>query len=314
MGDILIGKTYTWEKMTISFLKNCTISIPWSMGIGTYQWVDKNTIHATWSNILHILVFNSTFTEFKSFRKDTGTVVNGSLTTLHSQSKFPSLYIDYKNSVSDLCLLSKQYNIDKSSQRDNPASNDGNHCHPYSLLYNALFHKNRNDAINFCEIGIAEGRSLCMWNDYFPNAQIYGYEYMKQWLDSWKNSHSDKSRITVNYMNVMNDPELIGPLREVNVQYDCIIDDSTHYYYDMIRIIYRAVSFLKPGGMIIIEDIRKAFDESWFYADLKDVKDEFEQIFFVDLEHDRRNSGMVNNDKVLILIKKGDPIFNYSLP
>jgi uncharacterized protein YutD len=75
-----------------------------------------------------------------------------------------------------------------------------------------------------------------------------------------------------------------------------------------------SIPFLKPGGMIIIEDIRKAFDESWFYEDLKDVLHEFQQIFFVDLEHDRRNSGMVNNDKVLILVKRGEPIFNCSLP
>jgi hypothetical protein len=109
MDDILIGRTYTWEKMTISFLKNSTISIPWSIGLGNYQWIDNNTVHATWSNILHILVFNSNFTEFKSTRKDNGSIINGSLTKLNCSSKFPSLYIDYKNSVSDLCLLSKKY-------------------------------------------------------------------------------------------------------------------------------------------------------------------------------------------------------------
>jgi hypothetical protein len=314
MDDVLIGKTYTWNSMTISFLKNSTISIPWSNGTGTYRWIDKNVIHAEWSNILHILTFNPIFTEFKSVRGDTNEVVTGILTKIHCQSKIPSLHIDYKNSVTDLCLLAKEYNIDKSSQRNNPGPNDGNHCHPYSLLYNALFHKNRMDAINFCEIGIAEGRSLCMWNDYFPNAQIYGFEFKPVWLENWKDKYSDKSRVTVNYMNVMKEEELVGPLQKVNVQYDCIIDDSTHFYMDMIRIIHKSLPFLKPGGMLIIEDIRKSFDESWFYGDLKDILHEFEIFFFVDIEHDRRNSGMIQNDKVLILIKKGTPIFNYSLP
>ena len=81
----------------------------------------------------------------------------------------------------------------------------------------------------------------------------------------------------------------------------------------MIRIIHKSLPFLKPGGMIIIEDILKALDESWFYNDLKTILDEFQTVFFVDLEHDSRNSGTLENDKVLILIKKGDRIFNYSL-
>jgi hypothetical protein len=180
-------------------------------------------------------------------------------------------------------------------------------------LYNALFNKNRNDVLSFCEIGIAEGHSLCMWNDYFPKSNIYGFEYKSKWLDNWTQNYSDKARVKVNYTNVMNDSEFLESLKKVGVQYDCIIDDSTHNYYDMIRIIHKSLPFLKAGGMIIIEDIQKAFDESWFYKDLKTVLDEFQTVFFVDLEHDRRNSGIVENDKVLILIKNGDPIFNYSL-
>jgi hypothetical protein len=104
----------------------------------------------------------------------------------------------------------------------------------------------------------------------------------------------------------------IGPSKNFRKN-SCIIDDSTHSFYDMIRIIYKALSFVKPGGMIIIEDIQKLYDESWFYNELKPILNEFQTMFFVDLEHDRRNSGMIENDKVLVLIKNGPPIFNYSL-
>jgi hypothetical protein len=311
MEDTIIGKTYTWETMTITFSKNCGIITPWSNG--SYQWVDKYSINATWNTIIHTLRFNSSFTSFNYVRPWDNYTVNGTLVEINSNSRIPSLYIDYKDSITELCLLTKKYNLDKSSQRDNPGPNDENHCHTYSLLYNALFHKNKNDALNFCEIGIAEGRSLCMWNDYFPNAQIYGFERWPKWLDNWKQNYSDKNRVTVNYINVMNQAELIEPFKNVGVLYDCIIDDSTHNFYDMIRIIRTSISFLKPGGMIIIEDIQKAYDESWFYTELKDILDTFQKVFFVDLEHSRRNSGMVQNDKVLILIKKGESIFNYSL-
>jgi hypothetical protein len=152
-----------------------------------------------------------------------------------------------------------------------------------------------------------------MWNYYFPNAKIYGFEYMQKWLDNWSKNYSDKENITVNFMNVTRDEDIINPFKKVDVIYDCIIDDSTHIFYDMIRIIYKALPFLRPGGMIIIEDIQKSFDETWFYIELAPILNEFQSVFFVELEHSRRNSGMVENDKVLILTKKGDPIFNYSL-
>jgi hypothetical protein len=311
MDDILCGKTYTWELYTITFSKNGRIINPWKNG--TYTWLDRQTVMASWADMDHLLTFNNVFTKFKYVRSKDNYIVNGTLTRLNCDSKIPSIHIDYKNQLTDLCLLCKTYNIDKSSQRDNPGPSDSKHSHPYSLLYNSLFKKNRSDPIFFCEIGIAEGRSLCMWNDYFPNANIYGFEYMSEWLDNWEKNYSDKKRVKVNYMNVLNDSEILGPFKKVGVQYDCIIDDSTHNYYDMIRIIHTSLPFLKEGGIIIVEDIQKAFDESWFYNDLKTILDEFQTVFFVDLEHDRRNSGIVENDKVLILIKKGSPIFNYSL-
>ena len=77
----------------------------------------------------------------------------------------------------------------------------------------------------------------------------------------------------------------------------------------MVRIIKCSLQFLKPGGMIIIEDIRKAFDEAWFYSELKDILPEFQTVYFVELDHNRRNSGIIKNDKVLILVKSVLPIF-----
>ena len=266
MEDPILGKTYTWNTHTITFQTNCRIITPWSTG--TYQWIDKETVHATWHSIVHVLTFNTLFTEFTSVRKGDGAFLKGLLTQLHADSTIVSMRIDYKNSITDLCLLAKKYNVDKSSQRENPGPNDENHCHPYSLLYNALFAKNRMDPLRICEIGIAEGRSLCMWNDYFPNAQIHGFERWPKWLDNWSTHYSDLKRVHVNAMDVLSDATLIGPFEKAGVLYDCIIDDSTHNFFDMIRIIKCSLPYLNPGGLMIIEDIQKAFDESWFYNEL----------------------------------------------
>ena len=62
---------------------------------------------------------------------------------------------------------------------------------------------------------------------------------------------------------------------------------------------------------MIIEDIRREYDEAWFYNELKDILGEFQTVCFVDLDHARRTSGNVNNDKVLLLVKQGGaPIFD----
>jgi len=310
MQDNLSGKTYTWEDKTITFVKNCKIITPWVPG--TYEWIDKYTVHATWYGYKHVLTFTPNFSEF-TYTNSKKTLIKESLTEINIKSKIPSYHIDYKNKVSDLCLIAKSFKADKSSQRDNPGPEDGNHCHPYSLLYNDLFKKNRNDTFNLCEIGIAEGKSLCTWNEYFPNAQIYGFEKWQRWLDYWNTTYSDKTRVQVNEMDVRYNDSITVPFSKLNVMFDCIIDDSTHQFNDMIRIIRCSLPFLKPGGMMIIEDIQKFYDESWFYTELNEILNEFQTCFFVDLEHDRRNSGMVQNDKVLVLIKNGTCIFNYSL-
>jgi SAM-dependent methyltransferase len=309
--NTLIGKYYTWGKVSIFFDVNGMLCTPWSMG--EYVWLDLRTVRAKWGGFSHTLTFNETFTGFTSIRDSDGEITHSTLVEFAKNSTIPSIQIDYKKSVTQLCLLSKKYNIDKSSQRDNPGPNDSNHCHPYSLLYSALFHNVKHTTMNICEIGIAEGRSLLLWNEYLANSHIYGFDFFQKWLNNWNDKHSHLSRVHVNAMDVRDGLQIIKSLESTGVLFDCIIDDSSHMFYDMIRIIKSSVRFLKPGGMIIIEDIRRSYDEAWFYDELKPILGKFQKVFFVDLDHSRRNSGVVNNDKVLVLIKQGDTSFNFNL-
>ena len=228
MTDVLIGKTFSWEQKSITFCKNNVVVTPWVNG--TYIWLDNKVVQASWHNILHILTFNDNFTEFTSICKNDKNIVQGRLVKIHSESKIISLTIDYKYHYNELCWLGKKYNVDKSSQRQNPGPDDSNHCHPYTVLYHSLFKKNRYDNLNFCEIGIAEGRSLLLWEEYFPNAQIYGFERWPKWLANWTNNYADKKRIHVDSMNVLSEDEIINPMKKTGVKFDCIIDDSTHNF------------------------------------------------------------------------------------
>ena len=312
MADFLVGKTYTWNKGVIKFITNSVLITSWEIGV--YMVVGPRNVIATWHGLTHNLTFNDDFTQYESRRTPDNNVVIGVLMPPAEKTTIPSVFVDYKDRRTALCDLGRKYNVDKSSQRDNPGPADSQHCHPYSILYDAFFRRRRDDPINFCEIGIAEGRSLLMWNDYFPKAAIYGFEYLDKWLDNWSKNYGDKERIHVNHMDVRADNDILVPLQNTGVQFDCIIDDSSHVFSHMIRVIHVAHKFLKPGGMMIIEDIRKAYEESWFNNELRGVIGEFQHVFFVELEHERRNSGIVQNDKVLVLIKKGAPsIFDQNL-
>jgi len=305
----IIGKSYTWGNTSIKFNDRGVISTIWAPG--QYYSIDANKVKAKWLNFNHTLSFNSDYTEFTSVCHKDNAI--GTHKLIRELSKIPSIKVDYKSVSTELCMIGKKYNVDKSSQRENPGPENSKHCHPYSIVYNALFREKRNSPITFCEIGIAEGRSLLMWEEYFSKAQIYGYEFLPKYLKNWKDNYSNRSRIYVDYTDVTKDAEIVKSFEKAGVLYDCIIDDSTHARKDMIKIIKNSIRFLKPGGMIIVEDIEKIFDELWFYNDLKDILSEFQTVFFVDLEHDRRNSGMLNNDKLLIMVKNGAPIFNCSL-
>ena len=147
-----------------------------------------------------------------------------------------------------------------------------------------------------------------MWKEYFPNASIYGFEANTQLINNFKEKY-DNNRIYLSYLDVKNEESIKTALNNYNVQYDIIIEDTTHQFEDQIKVIKNVHSFLKPGGVLIIEDIFKKYNEDDYIQNIKDIQDIFEDIFFISLDHSRKNSHGWDNDKLLILIKKGEPIF-----
>ena len=218
-----------------------------------------------------------------------------------------SFNIDYKLMASELCMIGSKYDTDKSSQRKNVSNT--RHCHPYTLFYNAFFKKQRYDKLNIAEIGILDGASLLMWREYFNNSNIYGFEYNNDLINNFKLNY-DNTNITLSNINVKSELNIYNIFQKINNKYDIIIDDSTHEFEDQIKVIKNVHSFLKPGGVLIIEDIFKKYNENSYIENLKDILDIFQDYFFVNLDHSRKNSTGWENDKLFILIKKGTKIFN----
>ena len=218
-----------------------------------------------------------------------------------------TLKINYYNNSSKLCEIGKKYDTDKSSQRNNITNK--RHCHPYTLFYENLLKNNKNDNLNIAELGILDGASLLMWKEYFTNSHIYGFEYNDKLINYFKENFNN-NRISLTNIDVSNKDSIINSFSKLNILYDIIIDDTTHQFEDQIRVIENTYQYLKPGGILIIEDIFKSYNENDYINRLSPIIDNFQDYYFVELDHENRNSTGWNNDKLFILIKNGtEPIF-----
>lgn len=242
----------------------------------------------------------------------------------------PSFHFDYKRTKTDLCTLGAYYDTDKSSQRVNASLLvPWRHCHPYTLYYDTLFRHHHNRTLHIGEFGLFKGSSLKMWRDYFPNSNIDTFEYNRQFIQYFRETDS-MERVFINEINVKEDESINTSVAEFVYNhpaknkssssipptsgpyyYDLLLDDSTHIFEDMIRIIRNSYMYLKPGGMLIIEDVRLSYPEKHFAIRLHDIlTTEFQFSYWITMDHVRKNSYGWDNDKVLVLVKKGtDTIF-----
>jgi len=218
-----------------------------------------------------------------------------------------TLKINYKSNSSELCEIGKKYDTDKSSQRNNVT--DVRHCHPYTLFYEGLFKNKKDETLKIAELGILDGASLLMWKEYFSNSEIYGFEYDNNLINNFKQNFNN-DRVTLSNIDVTNKDSIVKAFSELNILYDIIIEDTTHQFEDQIKVIENTYQYLKPGGILIIEDIFKSYNENDYINRLTPILEQFQDYYFIELDHINRNSTGWNNDKLFVLIKGGDePIF-----
>lgn len=218
-----------------------------------------------------------------------------------------TLKINYKSNSSELCELGKKYDTDKSSQRNNVT--DYRHCHPYTLFYDGLFKNKKDETLKIAELGILDGASLLMWQEYFANSKIYGFDYDTNLINNFKQEFNN-NRINLFNIDVRNKYSIEKTFSELNILYDIIIEDTTHQFEDQINVIENTYKYLKPGGILIIEDIFKSYNETDYINRLTPILEEFQDYYFIELDHINRNSTGWNNDKLFVLTKGGaEPIF-----
>lgn len=206
------------------------------------------------------------------------------------------MIINTSNSRTELCDLGVKYPTDKS-----PYNQDDLHKHPYTGVYYLLFAPFKYKNINFAEIGIYRNMSMKCWREFFPNANLYGFEYDGMFLSNGINDNLNNT--TYSFIDVTNQESINNELSKFD-KFDIILDDSTHVFEDQINLCLNAYKHMNSGGILIVEDIFRNEDESRYVESLKSVEEFYSELIFIETEHDLKYSPGWDNDKLLILIKK----------
>jgi hypothetical protein len=213
-----------------------------------------------------------------------------------------SITIDSSKSKTDLCELGSKYPTDKSpyATENYNTPNGSGHRHPYTSVYNFIFSTLRYQKIKLAEIGILDNMSMTCWREYFPNAELFGFEFNQKYIESAEKSNLPNT--TYDYINVRDVNSIINCL-EKHGKFDIIIDDSTHVFEDQIRFCNIAYKHLNEGGILIIEDIFRSKSEEKYEEGLKEISKYFSTMKFVLTEHELLYSPGWDNDKLLILFR-----------
>jgi len=219
-------------------------------------------------------------------------------TILKEKTVIQSIVWNSDRCVTDLCLLGLKYPTDKS-----PLTIDSWHRHSYTPVYSLLFSPLKNREINLAEIGTLNGHGLQMFREFFPRATLRGFECDTEMRQVCENLGLEDTKI--HFIDVRDEESIREAFDEAGLQFDIIFDDSSHLIEDQLRIIRYVTPYLKPGGMMIIEDI---FDddrspEHRFESVIEEFGDTYAFSSFIYPENRRSYVGDWNNEKLLLLIK-----------
>ena len=125
--------------------------------------------------------------------------------------------------------------------------------HKFVDLYGMMFDPIRESVRNITEVGIAYGLSLEMWNDYFPNAHVWGIDaglapFVRKRFRSRPSVHLLVADST--------DCSKVDALGFANESMDVIIDDGPHWA-DANEVLLNCMwRTLRPGGLYFVEDVQ----------------------------------------------------------
>ena len=119
--------------------------------------------------------------------------------------------------------------------------------HDYLPYYWLHFRDIREQVTAFLEIGVESGRSLFMWEEFFPNAMIYGLDINPE----CKQFEGGRRKI---YIGSQANPELLQKIVADAGRFDVIIDDGSHQVVHQLTSFNHLFAAMTSHGIYVIED------------------------------------------------------------
>jgi hypothetical protein len=237
------------------------------------------------------------------------------------------LVIETTQSTTELCHIMAHHSTDKSPlvspllgylNSDDTVSNVDNYkyplrafAHAYTGVYDFLFSPFRNKQIKFAEIGVHYNHSIRGWRDWFPNAEIHGFEWVRDFI---VNAQAENlPNVYYHYVNVYDKNSINTSMSEAGGGFDIIIEDSCHLLETQVNVVETIHPYLNPGGILVIEDIYPIiknrdkghgdYMEEEFSEAIEPFKQYYSNIVFVDAKHNYKYTGLNGNLKMLVLYK-----------
>ena len=185
--------------------------------------------------------------------------------------------------------------------------------HGYTIHYEKIFESIRLKPLNILEIGLASKKqreylqnecpSLKIWLDYFPNANVYGFD-----IDDFSHVNMPRTKIIRGDQSKIED---LDKLTEICPEFDIIIDDGYHASYHQQISLKTLFPHISKNGLYIIEDLSdkirkkdKSLPETINTFELLKSETEFNKIIKNVKEIKFYNSILNNNKEELAVIFK----------
>jgi len=127
----------------------------------------------------------------------------------------------------------------------------------YFEIYDRHFSKFRNKEITILEIGISNGGSIEMWQDYFgPKMKYYGVDVNP----NCKKLQDENTNVRIGSQS---DREFLTKLKEEIVNVDIVIDDGGHTMEQQIVSFEELYPIIDTNGVYLCEDCHTSYYKTY---------------------------------------------------
>jgi hypothetical protein len=132
---------------------------------------------------------------------------------------------------------------------------DKNTVHSYLDLYQQLLFSKKTSAKNVLEVGILNGGSIKLWNDFFINATVYGLDIINI-NRVWENIKNNNNIILHTETDAYNEDFFNTTFLNRGIKFDMLLDDGPHTLDSMKQFIKLYSQVMTDDGILIIEDVQ----------------------------------------------------------